>query len=324
MRAALCRAFGGIDDLAIEELPDPVPAAGEVLVGIHYAALNFFDLLIIAGKYQVKPQLPFSPAGEFSGRVLAIGANVTGFALGDRVCGYSGYGAARDKICVKAEMLSHLPSSISDETAAGLSITYGTTLHALKQRAHLQPGESLAILGASGGVGLAAIELGRLMGATIIACASSQEKLDFAKKVGADVLIDYSREDWREGLKSATQGRGVDVIYDAVGGAYTEPALRSIAWKGRLLVVGFAAGDIPKIPLNLALLKGCSLVGVFWGEFIKREPHVQRENMQQLLSWAAEGKLSTHVHAIYPLAEIGQAMNELASRKAQGKVLLKL
>jgi len=324
MRAALCRAFGGIEDLAIEELPDPVPAAGEVLVGIHYAALNFFDLLIIAGKYQVKPQLPFSPAGEFSGRVLAIGANVTGFAPGDRVCGYSGYGAARDKICVQAEVLSHLPSSISDETAAGLSITYGTTLHALKQRAHLQNGESLAILGASGGVGLAAIELGRLMGATIIACASSQEKLDFAKKAGADVLIDYSRENWREGLKSATQGRGVDVIYDAVGGAYTEPALRSIAWKGRLLVVGFAAGDIPKIPLNLALLKGCSLVGVFWGEFIKREPHVQRENMQQLLNWAAEGKLSTHVHAIYPLAEIGQAMNELASRKAQGKVLLKL
>ena len=324
MRAALCQTFGGIEDLVIADLPDPQPGSGEVLVGIHYAALNFFDLLIIAGKYQVKPQLPFSPAGEFSGRVLAIGADVTGFAPGDRVCGYSGYGAAREKICVKADALSHLPASISDEAAAGLSITYGTTMHALKQRAQLSPGESLAILGASGGVGLAAIELGRLMGAKIIACASSQDKLDFAKKAGAEVLIDYSREDWREALKAASQGRGIDVIYDAVGGPYTETALRSIGWKGRLLVVGFAAGDIPKIPLNLALLKGCEIVGVFWGEFIKREPEVQRQNMQQLLSWAAEGKLSTHVHAIYPLADIGKAMGELSSRRAQGKVLIKL
>ena len=323
MKAVLCRAFGPPESLSVEDVAEPVPSPGEVVVEIAFAALNFFDTLIVAGRYQVKPAFPFSPAGEFSGRVAALGAGVSGFAVGVRVCGYAGYGAARQKLAIAAASLTHIPDGVSNETAAGLTIAYGTTIHALAQRARIQPGETLAVLGASGGAGLAAVEIGRLMGARVIACASSADKLATARRAGAHETIDYSAGDLRDALRVATDGKGVDVVYDAVGGSYTEPALRSLGWKGRLLVVGFAAGDIPKIPLNLTLLKGCDIVGVFWGEFVKREPDLQRRNMAQLLDWAARGDLTVPIHAVYPLEDVATAIGEIAGRRVQGKILLK-
>jgi NADPH2:quinone reductase len=323
MKALLCTRYGGPDDLELSDLPDPVPAAGEVVVRVKAASLNFFDTLIIAGKYQYKPAPPFSPASEFSGTVESLGAGVTSFKAGDRVIGYMTYGAARELVAISADRLIKIPDGLDFDRAAGVCITYGTTLHALKDRAALQPGETLAVLGASGGVGLAAVELGKIMGARVIACASSDDKLTFAKKHGADDAINYASEDLKEALRRVTDGKGADVIYDPVGGPYSEPALRSIAWKGRFLVVGFAAGEIPKIPLNLALLKGCDIVGVFWGSFIERDPDGHRANTKQLLEWCAQGKLSSHVHAAYPLAEAAAALKAIASRQVMGKVILR-
>jgi NADPH2:quinone reductase len=323
MKALLCTRYGGPDDLELSDLPDPVPAAGEVVVRVKAASLNFFDTLIIAGKYQYKPAPPFSPASEFSGTVESLGAGVTSFKAGDRVIGYMTYGAARELVAISADRLVKIPDRLDFDRAAGVCITYGTTLHALKDRAALQPGETLAVLGASGGVGLAAVELGKIMGARVIACASSDDKLTFAKKHGADDAINYASEDLKEALRRVTDGKGADVIYDPVGGPYSEPALRSIAWKGRFLVVGFAAGEIPKIPLNLALLKGCDIVGVFWGSFIERDPDGHRANTKQLLEWCAQGKLSSHVHAAYPLAEAAAALKAIASRQVMGKVILR-
>ncbi len=255
MKAILCTRYGGPDDLALTDVPEPIPGAGEAVVRIKAAALNFFDILIIAGKYQVKPPLPFSPAAEFSGVVEAVGDGVTTVAPGDRVAAATRYGAAREKIAINAGRLVKLPDTLGFERAAGLIVTYGTTLHALKDRANLRPGETLAVLGASGGVGIAAVELGKLMGARVIACASSDDKLAFAREHGADETINYAAEDLKDQLRRVTGGNGPDVIYDPVGGAYSELALRAIAWEGRFLVVGFAAGDIPKMPLNLVLLK---------------------------------------------------------------------
>ncbi len=323
MKAILCTRFGGPDDLEYGDLPDPQPGAGEVVVAIHAAALNFFDTLIIAGKYQFKPPFPFSPASEFAGVVESIGAGVTGFKPGDRVLGYGGHGAAREKISLSAQRVVKIPDNLDFDRAAGITVIYGTTLHALKDRARLQPGETLAVLGASGGTGLAAIELGKLMGARVIACASSDDKLAFCRERGADEVINYAKEDVKEGLRRVTGGKGVDVIYDPVGGPYAEPALRSIAWQGRFLVIGFAAGEIPKIPLNLALLKGCDIVGVFWGAFIERNPKGQQDNMADLVRWTAEGKLSAHVHAVYPLKETPAALKAIADRKVMGKVILR-
>jgi NADPH2:quinone reductase len=323
MKALLCTRYGGPDDLELSDLPDPVPAAGEAVVRVKAASLNFFDTLIIAGKYQYKPAPPFSPASEFSGTVESLGAGVTSFKAGDRVIGYMTYGAARELVAISADRLIKIPDGLDFDRAAGVCITYGTTLHALKDRAALQPGETLAVLGASGGVGLAAVELGKIMGARVIACASSDDKLTFAKKHGADDAINYASEDLKEALRRVTDGKGADVIYDPVGGPYSEPALRSIAWKGRFLVVGFAAGEIPKIPLNLALLKGCDIVGVFWGSFIERDPDGHRANTKQLLEWCAQGKLSSHVHAAYPLAEAAAALKAIASRQVMGKVILR-
>ncbi|MBK9081137.1 MAG: NADPH:quinone oxidoreductase family protein [Rhizobiales bacterium] len=322
MRAALCRNFGPPEALTIETLEDPAPAPGEILVDARFAALNFFDTLIIQNRYQVKPAPPFSPGAEFSGRVAALGAGVAGFAVGQRVAGHVLYGACRTRLAVAAQNVVAIPDGVSDEAAAGLFVTYGTSLHALKQRAELKPGESLAVLGASGGVGIAAVELGRIMGARVIACASSPEKLAFAQSLGASVGIDYSAEDLKEALKRETGGQGVDVVYDPVGGDLAEAALRATAWKGRFLVVGFAAGTIPKIPLNLTLLKGCDIRGVFWGEFIRREPQAHRDNMAQLLAWVAGGQLSAHVHAVYPLERIAEALGAISRREAQGKVLI--
>jgi len=323
MKAILCTHLGGPDDLELADLPDPVPGPGEAVVRVSAAALNFFDTLIIAGKYQTKPSLPFSPAAEFAGVVESVGLGVTAPKVGERVLAYVSYGAARERVAVPVERLVPLPANLDFDRAAGLCVTYGTTLHALKDRARLKPGETLAVLGASGGVGLAAVELGKIMGARVIACASSDEKLDFARRHGADDGVNYARDDLKEALRKLTDGRGVDVIYDPVGGAYAEAALRSIAWLGRFLVVGFAAGEIPKLPLNLVLLKGCDVLGVFWGSFVQRDPAAHRGNTAQLLAWCAEGKLSSHVHAVYPLKDAPTALKDIAARKVMGKVLLR-
>ena len=323
MKAVLCTRLGGPDDLEIRDIPEPAAGAGEAVVKVEAASLNFFDTLIIAGKYQIKPDLPFSPAAEFAGTVESVGTGVTGIAAGDRVLGYSGYGAARERVAVAASRLVKLPPSLDAERAAGIAVTYGTSYYALKDRAGLKPGESLAVLGAAGGVGLAAVELGKAMGARVIACASSDEKLAFARRHGADDGVNYASENLRDGLKRLSGERGVDVIYDPVGGAQAEAALRAIAWEGRYLVVGFAAGEIPKLPLNLVLLKSCDVRGVFWGAWIDREPEAHRANMAELVAWCAAGKLSSHVHAVYPLEKVAEALKAIANRQAMGKILLR-
>lgn len=323
MKAILCNAPGGPDDLVLSDIPDPVPGPGEAVVRVAAAGLNFFDTLIIAGKYQTKPAFPFSPVAEFAGTVEDLGDGASGLKRGDRVMAYMGYGAARELVAVRASTLTRIPDALDFDRAAGLSITYGTTYYALKDRGHLKAGETLAVLGAAGGVGLAAVEIGKLMGARVIACASSDEKCEFARKHGADAAINYGRDDLREGLKAATEGRGADVIYDPVGGPYAESALRAIAWEGRFLVVGFAAGEIPKLPLNLVLLKSCDVIGVFWGAFTEREPETQAKNMGQIVRWCADGKLSAHVHAVYPLSETPQALKDIAARKVMGKAIIR-
>ncbi len=323
MKALLCTHYGTPDDLELADIADPTPGPGEVVVRIKAAALNFFDTLIIAGKYQTKPAFPFSPAAEFAGTIESLAPDVTSLKIGDRVLGMTGYGAARERIAVAAGKLVKLPDGLDFDRAAGLCVTYGTTLHALKDRARLKSGETLAVLGASGGVGLAAIELGKLMGARVIACASSVEKIEFARRHGADDGIDYGKDDLKDALRRVTEGRGADVIYDPVGGAYAEAAIRSIAWLGRYLVVGFAAGEIPKLPLNLVLLKGCDVLGVFWGSWTERDPTGHRVNTEQLLAWAVQGKLSSHVHAVYSLAEAPAALKAIAARQVMGKVILR-
>jgi NADPH2:quinone reductase len=323
MKALLCTRLGGPDDLSIETLPDPTPGPGEALVRITLAALNFFDTLIIAGRYQVKPDLPFSPGGEACGIVEALGEGAEGVRVGDRVVVHVKYGTCRQRIVVPANRLTPVPDAVSDEQAAGLTITYGTTLHALRDRARIQPGETLAVLGASGGVGLAAVELGALMGARVIACASSWDKLRVAQAHGAEMALDYSSGDLREALRELTDGAGIDVVYDSVGGDYAEPALRALAWKGRYLVIGFAAGEIPRIPLNLAMLKGIDIQGVHWGVFVDREPEAHQENQRQLLGWVTEGRLTAKVHAVLPMADYAEALGIIARREAVGKVLLR-
>jgi NADPH2:quinone reductase len=327
MKALLCTRAGTPDDLVVADLPDPVPGRGEALIHVHVAALNFFDLLIIAGKYQYKPDFPFSPGAEFAGTVESLGAEAGGFAVGDRVMGYARHGAAREKLAVPINNLIALPESLDFERAAGLTVTYGTSYYALKDRAGLKAGETLVVLGASGGVGLAAVELGKRMGARVIACASSDEKLLFAREHGADEAINYANDPstvLRNALKMLGGERGVDVVYDPVGGPYAEPALRSLGFGGRYLVVGFAAGEIPRLPLNLVLLKACDVRGVFWGSWTEREPAAHRANMADIVRWCADGKLSAHVHARYPLAQAAQALKAIASRKAMGKVVLTL
>jgi len=323
MKALLCTRYGGPDDLTLEDLPDPAPSPGEAVVRVAAAALNFFDTLIIAGKYQYKPAFPFSPAAEFAGTVESLGPGVTGLKAGDRVMGYTRNGAARQKLAFPAEQLTLVPSGLDFDHAAGLSVTYGTSYYALKDRAQLKPGETLVVLGASGGVGIAAVELGKQMGARVIACASSDDKLDFAKKHGADEGVNYAKDNLRDALKRLGGEHGIDVVYDPIGGDFAEPALRSLAWEGRFLVVGFAAGEIPKLPLNLVLLKSCDVRGVFWGSWTERQPKAHAANMADILRWAAEGKLSGHVHAAYPLAEAATALKAIADRKVMGKIVLR-
>lgn len=322
MKAALLHTLGGPQALVVEDLAEPVAAPGEVVVRVRAAALNFFDTLITRGKYQSKPELPFSPAGEIAGVVESIGEGVTGFAAGDRVAAYLGWGGAREMVAVAASACVPVPENVSDVVASCIAITYGTAIHGLKDRAGLAAGETVAVLGAAGGAGLAAVEIAKLMGARVIAVASTPEKLAIASAHGADVLVDYAAADLKTALREATGGKGVDVVYDCVGGEHAEPALRALGWQGRFLVIGFASGDIPKLPLNLLLIKGAAAIGVFWGEFVRRDPDAHRANMQQVLDWCAEGRLTPRIHATYPLQEVRDAIGVLEARQASGKVVL--
>jgi len=323
MKAILCHRFGTPDDLVIEDVPDPVAGPGEVVAKVEAVGLNFLDTLIIAGKYQTKPPFPFSPGGEFAGVVESIGPGVAAFAAGDRVMGYTNFNAARERTVVAADRIVRIPDDLDFERAAALTITYGTAYYALKYRAHMQASESLAVLGAAGGVGLAAVELGRIMGARVVACASSDEKLDFARAHGAHHVVNYANEDLRGALKRIGGEHGIDVVFDPVGGSFSEPALRSLAWGGRHLVIGFAAGEIPKVPLNLVLLKSCDVVGVYWGAWVRHQAEHYQAALGQLAHWCAQGKLSCHIQRTYPLAETPAALKALADRRVMGKLVVR-
>jgi NADPH:quinone reductase len=320
MRAVMCTELGA--PLTVSEVPDPQPQPGQVRVAVKAAGVNFPDTLIVQGKYQFKPDLPFSPGGEVAGVIDALGDGVKGVNIGDRVIAFTVYGGFAEKVCVDANALVPMPDDLDFVTAGGLVLAYGTTIHALSDRARLQEGETLLVLGAAGGVGLSAVEIGKAMGARVIAAASSPEKLATCVEHGANETIDYSKEDLKTRVKELTGGKGVDVIYDPVGGDFAEPALRSIAWEGRYLVVGFAAGEIPEIPLNLALLKGCQIVGVFWGAFAARDPKGNAANISKLLGWVKDGTLKPLVSATYPLEEATEALRQISERKAQGKIVL--
>lgn len=322
MKAVLCVRHGPPEALEVVDLPDPVPGAGEVVVDVAAIGLNFFDTLIIRDLYQVKPPLPFSPGAEFAGHVAAVGAGVDGFSVGDRVCGYMTSGAAREKVKVAAGFLARVPDDLDLVKAAGLIVTYGTAIYALKDRGNLKAGESLAVLGASGGVGLAAVEVGKILGAQVIACASSPEKVAFARAHGADAGLDYGAEDLKAGLKAFSGLRGLDMVYDPVGGDYAEPALRALGWEGRFMVVGFAAGAIPKIPLNLLLLKNCDARGVAFGAKANADPKWLRDTIQDLVGHARDGRISAHVDQTFPLERCADAIGEIAGRRVKGKVVL--
>lgn len=324
MKAVLCKAFGPAETLVVEEVSSPVIKKNEVLLDVHAAGINFPDTLIIEGKYQFKPPFPFSPGGEAAGVISAVGEKVTHLKAGDRVMALTGWGSCAEQVAVPAYNILPMPEGMDFITAAAFSMTYGTAMHALKQRGALQAGETLLVLGASGGVGLAAVEIGKAMGARVIAAASSAEKLEVARQTGADELINYQSEDVRERLKTLTKGQGVDVIIDPVGGDLFETVFRSIAWNGRMLVIGFASGTIPALPVNLALLKGASVIGVFWGSFAQRQAQDNVQNFQQLFAWYAEGKLKPLVSQTFPLADTAQAINTLSSRKAVGKLVIKV
>jgi len=324
VKAILCKEYGPADKLVIEDVPNPTAKGRGVKVRVKAAGLNFPDTLIIEGKYQLKPTLPFSPGGEMSGEVIAVGEKVTRFKVGDRVAGLTGYGAFAEEVIVPEHNLLLLPDGMNDEKAAAFMMVYGTSYYALKQRANIQAGESLLVLGASGGVGRATVELGKAMGARVIAAASSAQKLAVAKAAGADELINYAEEPLKDAIKRLTNSKGVDVIYDPVGGDYTEQALRAMAWNGRHLIIGFAAGDIPKIPANLTLLKGCSVVGVFWGSFTQREPDASAQNMMELMKLFAEGKIDPKISEIFEFEDYAKALGALTERRATGKVVLKV
>ena len=324
MKAVLCRSFGPPENLTLEEVEDPRPRAGQVLIEVHAAGLNFPDTLMIAGKYQYQPPFPFTPGSELAGVVAEVGEGVTGLARGDRVMALTGVGAMAERVAVDASAVDHIPETMNFETAAGFGLAYGTSYHALKQRARLQPGETLLVLGASGGVGLAAVEIGKAFGSRVIAAASSDEKLQVAKEHGADELVNYSGGDLKDKVKELTRGRGADVIYDPVGGDLFDQSTRCINWKGRILVVGFASGTIPKYPTNLALLKGCELVGVFWGEFRQREPEEYRKNCDELFELFREGKVSPLVSQSFPLDQYAEALNVFSRRQAVGKIVLRM
>lgn len=322
MKALLCKEFGPPDKLVLEDLPSLEPGKGQVVVEVKACGVNFPDTLIIQGKYQFKPDMPFAPGSDVAGIVKKVGEGVTKVKAGDRVLAMLGWGGFVEEVAADEARLMLIPDSLDFVTASAFLMTYGTSHYALKDRAKLQPGETLLVLGAAGGVGLAAVELGKVMGARVIAAASSDEKLAVCKQFGADETINYTTEDLKERLKALTGGKGVDVVYDPVGGPYSEIALRSTAWEGRFLVVGFTNGEIPRIPLNLTLLKGCSIVGVFWGSFTTRNPQRNQEHIHELLGWIGEGKLKPFVSATYPLERAAEALNSIAERKVTGKVVI--
>lgn len=323
MRAALCKSLDGPEAVVIEDVAEPVAKPGQVIVEVKAAALNFFDTLITRGKYQVKPDLPFSPSGEIAGDVIAAGSGVDPALVGSRVAAYIGWGGARERVAVPAGSLVSIPDGVPNAAAACAAVTYGTAMHGLRDRGRLAAGETVVVLGAAGGAGLAAIEIAKLMGARAIAVASSSAKLEVCRTHGADDLVDYAANDLKNALRDLTGGRGADVVYDCVGGASTEAALRATAWGGRYLVVGFAAGEIPRVPLNLLLLKGCEAVGVFWGEFVRRDPAAHRANMAQVLRWAADRKLNIAVHRIFALESIVEGLRLIERREALGKIVIK-
>lgn len=322
MRAILCESYGPPESLNLREVPDLRAEPGKVVVRVHAAGVNFPDTLIIQGKYQFQPPMPFSPGSEVAGVIEQIGDGVEGWSVGDTVIAFTGWGAFAEQVVAEPGQLVRVPDGLDLTLAASFILTYATSYHALKDRASLQAGETLLVLGAAGGVGLAAVELGKMLGARVIAAASSKEKLAVCAEHGADELIDYTTEDLRARLKDLTGGKGVDVVYDPVGGDFAEPALRSIAWKGRFLVVGFAAGDIPKIPLNLTLLKGCQIVGVFWGAFAARERSRSEANNAELLAMLQAGTLKPLVSKTYPLEQTAIALDDMLARKVTGKVVI--
>ena len=322
MKAVLCKQFGPPDTLEIANVPEPIAGPGEAVITVKAASVNFPDVLIIQNKYQFKPPLPFSPGSEVAGVIKSVGDGVTNVQPGDRIVAFTIYGAFAEEVKTEATRCSPIPLGMDFESAAAFVLTYGTSDHALRDRGQLKAGETLLVLGAAGGVGVAAIEIGKALGARVIACASSDEKLAVCQQHGADALINYQTENLRDRVKALTNGRGVDVVYDPVGGDYTEQALRCCAWRGRLLVVGFAAGEIPKIPANLPLLKGCSVVGVFWGDWAKQEPQAFALGIQQISTWYREGKIKPHVSQTFPLERAAQAMQLMADRRVKGKVVI--
>jgi NADPH2:quinone reductase len=325
MRAVLCKSLDGPDALEVAEIARPEPRRGEILIAVRAVALNFFDTLIIRGKYQFQPGLPFSPGGEVAGTVAGLGEGVTGFAPGQRVMAYVQWDGAREFVSVPAESAVALPDGVDDETAAGLTITYGTAMHGLVDRGRLRPGETVVVLGATGGAGLAAVEIAHLLGATVIAAGTSDEKLALCRDHGADELLNLAAaDDLKLAIRTLTGGQGADIVYDCIGGPYAEPALRATAWEGRYLVIGFAAGDIPRIPLNLLLLKGCEMIGVFFSRFAALNPAQCRGHLVRVLDWCREGRLRPHVDQVFPLEQTADALRALEARKIKGKVVIRL
>src|SRR5438093_311284 len=322
MKAVLCKTWGPPDSLVVEDVPSPAPGKGQLLVSVKASGVNFPDVLLIQNKYQFKPELPFSPGSEIAGVVRQVGEGVHGFMPGDRVMAHIRWGGYAEEVVVDEALVTPVPAGLDFTVAASFGLVYATAYHALKDRAGIKAGETLLVLGAAGGVGLASVELGKVFGARVIACASSDEKLETCRRFGAEVTINYEREDLREALRNL--GGAVDIALDPVGGKYSEPAVRAMAWKGRYLVAGFASGEIPKIPLNLTLLKGCSIVGVFWGAFMRKEPGTAFKNQAQLMAWLTSGKLKPLISAVYPLAQAPRALNDLIERKAKGKVVISI
>lgn len=322
MKAIVCKQFGPPESLVIEDLPSPKPGPGQVVVSVKAAGLNFPDTLIIQDKYQVKPELPFTPGSELAGVVKETGEGVTHLKPGDRVMGVVPFGAFAQECLAPAERMVQIPEGMDDKTAAAFLMTYGTSHHALRNRLRAKAGETLLVLGAAGGVGLAAVEIGKVLGMRVIACASSEDKLAVCREHGADECINYHSEDLRARIKDLTGGKGVDVIYDAVGGATTEAAFRSSAWRGRLLVVGFAAGDIPRMPLNLSLLMEREIIGVHWGAWIPRAAKEFADEVEELGAWFRTGSLRPHISGEYPMPKIGSAMHAMLARKVAGKLVL--
>ncbi|MEX1256948.1 MAG: NADPH:quinone oxidoreductase family protein [Gemmatimonadota bacterium] len=322
MRAILCKEHGPPERLVLEEVESPSPGKGEVRIGVRACGVNFPDTLIIQGKYQFKPDLPFSPGSEISGEVLEVGAGVEGMSVGHRVLAVTGWGGFAEEVVTDAKRVLAMPDEMDDATGAAFAMAYGTSYHALVQRGELRSGETLLVIGASGGVGLAAVELGKVLGARVIAAGGSLVKLRAAKELGADEVISYDDGNLKDQVKELTGGQGADVIYDAVGGDAFDQAIRCINWKGRLLVVGFASGRIPQLPVNLVLLKGCQVVGVFWGAFREREAETSAKNFRELFRLYVEGMIHPRVSATYPLERAADALNALLAREVVGKIVL--